>query len=209
VAATDSYGTGAFSAAASPLVPGRLPAAPTTLSVIVASASSVKLAWSATKQSLVNDGWGIVRYQVAITPTGQATDYQETSSATFHQVLVTGLTLGTTYTFAVQALCDRGDGVAITSAPTLVAVKPGPPTSLLPFSGPGELSVSWDAPADAGAPVSYNLAAIRKGKTVATATTTDTLYEFTGLVAGTYTVKVRATDVAGSSSPAATSIKVD
>lgn len=82
------------------------PSAPTNV-VAVSGYTKVKVQWNA---PLTNGGAAITSYKVTSTP-GNVTVSSATSPA-----IVTGLTNGTAYTFAVQALNSVGTGATATSA---------------------------------------------------------------------------------------------
>jgi len=145
------------------------------------------VAWSAANAN----GSPITSYTVTSSPGGK------TKTGSSSPLTVTGLTNGTTYQFTVRATNAIGPGPAsapsnpVTPAPTA----PGAPTSVHATASGGQASVSWVAPANHGSPITgYTVVASPGGKTVKVSGTHATV---SGLTAGKYTFKVRATNAAG------------
>ena len=148
------------------------------LSGWVAGSSSVTLDWDAP------DGGAPTGYTV----TGSGTIAVSGTGAT-----VTGLTLGTTYTWSVTADNDSGSGAS--RSVTVVFDVPGPVRNLAGTADSDtQVSLAWDAPDTGGAPTGYTVSGS------GTITVSGTAATVTGLSAGTsYTFSVTANNNAGSS----------
>lgn len=101
VAATDSVGTGPFSAPSNSVTPfaPTAPTAPTNVSATAGDASA-QVAWTA---STSDGGSAITGYTVTARVNGVATGITASACSTCTGANVTGLTNGTTYTFTVHA----------------------------------------------------------------------------------------------------------
>jgi subtilisin family serine protease len=108
VVATNSAGSGA-SSAAKPLSVGVAPSAPGT-PTMVAGNGEIQVTWTAPTD---NGGLAISKYTVTSTPESK------TCSPTGAELscVVTGLTIGTKYTFSVSATNDAGTTASAASAP--------------------------------------------------------------------------------------------
>ena len=121
------------------------------------------------------------------------------SGASTDSYTVTGLTSGTTYTFAVRAKNVGGNGAADT---VTTATLPAAPTNLLPVPGDGEVTLSWTNP---GGDTITNHEVSTDGGTNFTdipnsghGQTNATGYTVPGLENGTeYTFKLRARNISG------------
>ena len=207
VTAVNSFGSSVASPMSAAVVPGHLPYAPQTVAVATMSASSARLTWSGAAQSSINGGWNVIGYRVRVWAGGEIVQTLTTSNAASRQVLVTGLTLGTTYTYTVEARCGNGFGRTGSSSPAVLAVKPAAPSNFTALGGPGTISALWSAPPDAGAPISYLLSLTRSGTVISSVSTPEVEYQFVGLQAGTYRLKLSASDIAGISPVLAIMIK--
>lgn len=129
------------------------PNAPTTPTA-VAGNSQATITWVAPAS---NGGAAITGYTVTSTPVVATPTACKTTNLT---CIFTGLTNGTSYTFAVTATNSVGTGAssASTSAviPSTVPGAPGTPTATV---GAGSATISWTAPASNGglSITSYNV----------------------------------------------------
>jgi len=156
VAAANLIGTGAYSAATTPVVPTvpiTVPAAPTNVVASAANPTQKWVSWNAP----ANGGSPIRDYTVQSSSNGGqtwTTVVHAPSAAT--AVLVTGLSTRFRYTFRVAAVNDIGTGAfAYPAPPSTQPAKPvtvaGVPTKLTAATtGTGEKTLSWQAPASNG-----------------------------------------------------------
>ncbi len=200
---TDLQGTptSALSAALGPVAPATTaPAAPTGVTA-VAGLASATVSWTPPS----NGGAEISAYTVeAVLPDASvATSVGTSGLAT--SVQLTGLAAGS-YRFRVSATNAVGTGPASAlSAPVtvVVVVAPGAPTITGTARGVGSVSATWTAPAsDGGSPVTgytlraFTSAGVQAGADVVVAGSLRSA-TVTGLAAGTYTLRVLATNTAG------------
>jgi hypothetical protein len=133
------------------LLPGP-PGAPTGVTAVRGPlAGQATVSWSAPSST---GGLSISDYEVTSTPGGQTCSVSASDSLPL-QCTVTGLTNGTTYTFAVRARNESGFGANSTpSAAVLVGTVPSQPTTVEATLGifPGQAVVSWSPPSDPGGP---------------------------------------------------------
>ena len=192
-------GTHAFDLAASDLVVGDVPTAPTSVTAI-ASDKSASVSWSPPADS---GGGPVTGYTIRSSPGGVTRTVGNVSSAT-----VTGLTNGTTYTFTVVATNAIGTGPA--SAPSNAVIPPAPPsppTGVTAVRGAASATVSWTAPPSngGGAITGYTITGT-PGDVTRTVAGTQTSAVVNGLTNGTaYTFTVVATNAIGSSPASAPS----
>ncbi len=190
VTATNNAGTGSASSASAAVVPSTTPGAPTSVSATSNANAQSVVSWSA---PVSNGGAAITGYMVTSSPGS----FSCTSGST--SCTVTGLTNGTSYTFAVVATNASGTGSAsVASAAVTPSTVPGAPTSVSATSGANSQSVvSWSAPVSNGGSsiTGYTVTSSPGSLTCTTATTSCTV---TGLTNGTsYTFTVTATNVNG------------
>ena len=88
-----------------------------------------------------------IYYQVITAPP----DFLRTNTSTT-TITATGLTNGTTYSFAVRAFNGSVYGAAARITATPHVIPPGPPTNLAATQGPGagQITVSWTPPTSSG-----------------------------------------------------------
>jgi hypothetical protein len=125
VAAVNSVGVGAYTAASSSVTPisGTPPNAPTSLTATAGNAQ-IALAWTAPSAP---GTYAITGYTVEYTPSGGSAQTVSTGS-TGTTYTLTGLTNGTAYTVRVRAVSASGDGTYTAASssitPTSVALDP-------------------------------------------------------------------------------------
>ena len=214
VTASNLIGTGPASSASNAVTPAA-PTAPGAPTGVTASAGNgtASVSWTAPS----NGGSAITSYTITpyisgVAQTSLASTITGSPPAT--NTTITGLTNGTTYTFAITATNAVGTGPASVqsnavtpSGPTL----PGAPTGVSATAGLNSAAVSWTAPSNGGSAITTytitpyisgvaqnSLASTITGSPPATNTT------ITGLTGGTtYTFTVTATNAVGTG-PAST-----
>jgi chitodextrinase len=197
VAAADAAGnlsaqSTAASATTKPLPDTQPPSVPANLAARVVSNSQIDLSWSAS-----TDNVGVIGYRVfrdgalAASPAGTL-------------VSITGLTAGTTYSFAVAAFDASGNASALSaplSATTALVdtIPPTVPNGLVASAlTPTSLTLSWNPSTDNVAVTGYRV----YRDSVLVASLAGTSVPVAGLVAGTlYSLTVAAFDAAGNVSP--------
>ena len=204
VAAINSVGTGAQSAASNSVTPATTPSAPTITAAVPAN-TTVAITWTAPAS---NGGSAITGY--VVTPyIGGTAQAAQTFNNTATTETATGLTNGTAYTFTVAAINAIGTGAqSAASASVTPATTPGAPTIGTATPGVGSAIVTWTAPASNGgsAITGYKVTPYKAGvaqtaQTFNSAATTETV---TGLANNTaYTFTVAAINVMGTG-PAST-----
>ncbi|SDS37767.1 Fibronectin type III domain-containing protein [Friedmanniella luteola] len=215
VAATNSAGTGAFSARsepATPTAPAAAPGAP-TIGAPVAGNASATVTWTAPAST---GGSAITAYSVDVYA-GTTLVRTGTAAGDATSLVVTGLTNGTAYTFEVSATNAAGTGAASARStavtPTAPATAPGAPTIGAPTAGNASATVRWTAPAGTGgSPITGYTVRAFAGTTLAVTqavTGTATTVSVSGLTNGTaYTFEVAATNAAGTGAASARSTAV-
>ena len=171
------------------------PSQPNGLTAVATSMSSASLAWGA-----ATDNMGVTGYIVHRNGTQIATS----TTTTFAD---TGLSAGTTYTYAVAARDAAGNvsnaaSASVTTASAPDTTPPSQPTGFTAVAaGSTGANLSWTASTDNVGVTGYVIR--RNGTQIATPTATS--FADTGLSAGTtYTYTVVARDAAGNVSSAAT-----
>ncbi len=193
VAAVNSRGTAPASPASAAVTVG-VPAAPPTATGAPGNGQA-SVSWTAP----ANNGAAITGYQVVpyIGATAQAPRLFASTATT---QAITGLTNGTTYTFAVSAVNSRGTGPATVSGPVLV----GAPTAsglITATAGAGQATVTWSVPANNGSAITgYIVTPVKAGVAQAPISynATTATRTITGLTPGSsYTFRVVATNARG------------
>jgi hypothetical protein len=182
------------------------PATPTTISA-VATAGAVALTWSA---PVNNGGSAITGY---IIKDGAAAETTITDPATTTKTF-SGLTGGSTASYSIRAKNANGNSEWVAFASATLPSAPDKPTGITATAGTTSITVSWVAPTITGnsAITGYKVYLFNSsGTAVGTPTTSQTTTaEITSVAAGTYTVKVVATNLVGDSplSTASTSVTI-
>jgi titin len=194
VAAINARGTGDQSTASNTVTVGT-PAAPPAASA-VPGAGQATATWTAPAPN----GSAITGYQVTPIVNGVPLSPRLFASTATTQV-ITGLTNGTTYTFAVAAVNGRGTGLARNTAPITVGAPTAPPL-VTATAGPARATVTWTAPAsnNGAAITNYIVTPYISGvaQTPVTFNATSLSRNITGLTPGTaYTFTVSAVNSRG------------
>lgn len=182
------------------------PSAPQAVSAL-ASAGSVAVSWASPAS---DGGWPITSYGVSASPGGAGCTVTVSTGDEPLTCSVGGLSNGVDYSFSVAAKTVAGVGAAATvvGRPRTVPSAPG---SVTADPGDGSASVSWAVPAsDGGAPITgYSVTASPGGSSCSTTvgvTPNPLSCVVGGLSNGTsYTLAVRAVNVAGSGAAGSTS----
>jgi len=171
------------------------PSAPTGLATSNITQTSLALSWNASTDNVGVTGYGVYRNGTL------------TSSPTGTSASLTGLTCGTTYTLAVDAVDAAGNRSAKTSVSARTSAcpdttAPSTPTGLaVSSSTTTSIGLTWNASTDNVGVTGYGV--YQNGTLTATPTGTSTTLG--GLTCGTsYTLAVDATDAAGNRSARAT-----
>ena len=152
VSAINAAGT-ATASTASTTVTAQASTAPSAITQVTATAGTnpgdVVLSWTAPAAN----GSAITDYVVQYSPDGGVTwltfaDGTSTSTT----ATLTGLTIGTTYSFRVTAVNSQGTGAAPSSAPSLPVITVPNRLTYAPnaVASPGEVTVTWSAPTNTG-----------------------------------------------------------
>jgi len=190
VYAANANGPGAVSAAVS--MTGTTYGPPSAPSIDLAnpptpSSTTATIYWLTDTNT---NGSNISLYTVTASPGGQTC----TASSAATSCSISGLTLGTTYTFTVTATNAYGTSDPSDASPSITIVSaPGAPTSpkaTTSVSSETTVSVSWSAPAsNGGSPItSYNVTSSPGGFTCSTTSTSCTVSSLTKGTAYTFTV---------------------
>ncbi|MYH71145.1 MAG: hypothetical protein F4153_00960, partial [Acidimicrobiia bacterium] len=140
--------------------PSTTPAAPTTLRGTPLN-SQVTLSWDQVADNTTDtnrqNGFNVITSYEVRQKTGDG-DYSPWaiiigSDQTTQSHPVTGLTNGTTYQFQVRAVNENGKGAAAETTPVTIATTPGRPRSLTATPGNGQVTLTWTASSNGGAPI--------------------------------------------------------
>ena len=200
-AAGITYADQTFTVTGSSLVPG----APTGLTA-VPGAGSVTLAWSPPPA----DGVPVSGYVITPYLAGVAESPVDVGDVTSD--VLTGLSDGRTYTFAVAAVNADGTGLASAPSAPVVVGSPLAPTALTVTPASGQVTLKWKVPGDNGSKVtgyvitSYVGGAAQTPKSIGKATSE----VLTGLADGTsYAFTVAAVNSEGTGPATARTTAVD
>ena len=193
VTATASDGRQTPSFASAPVVPARAPDAPTAVGGTV-SGSSVLVEWT---EPTDNGGSAVTSYTVTASP---GTRSCTTAALSCY---VTGLTLGTTYTFTVIATNRAGQSAASSPSSGVVPMSaPNAPTAVRGVSGNTSVTVSWAPAFSNGSPVTSYTVESSPASAGCVGGANATTCVVSGLANGvSYTFTVRATNAVGDSRP--------
>jgi hypothetical protein len=202
ITATNAAGAGTPSSPSVAVTPLSVPSAPTAVAATPSGATGAQVSFTG---STSNGGSAISSYRVTSSPGGI------TATGATSPMTVTGLTVGTTYTFTVVAINALGTSAASApSAPMIMAGAPGAPTITSVAAGDKLITVSFSAPANTGGlPITLYTATATAGAANVSATSSTSPLVITGLTNGTsYTVKMTATTAFGTSPASAASAAV-
>jgi hypothetical protein len=209
VSARNDAGTGPASAASNPVTPTAtpmVPSAPTMVTAVADVDHGAHVSWTGAD----NHGSPLVGYAISAT---QLTGTLATAAPTATSAVVTGLTPGSQYTFAVVATNGVGSSNASFPSNAIVAAT-RPDAAPTGVSATADVdhgaSVRWTAPATSGySPITaYTIVAAPGGMT-ATVAGTKTSGQITGLTVGSsYSFTVFASNVVGDGPPSAASSAV-
>ena len=208
VMATNAVGTGPASASSNTAVPTSLPGRATNLVVMAASATSVSVAFAAAPAN----GATITSYAVDATDLTFPTRGGQHVTGSGSPLVVTGLTQGDGYTYTVTATNAVGAGdPSVASSVVSTATAPGVPTGVTAVRGNGSATVSFNAPAANGSPITGYTVVAYDGGGYVVATTSGSASPITvsGLPNGhASTFTVTATNALGTSAPSSASAAV-
>ncbi len=123
-----------------------VPTVPTNVTAVAGNGQAV-VTWDA----ILDGGSPITGFTLTASPSGAETTFATGPSGT-----VTGLTNGTPYTFTVTATNAVGSSVASGPSSPVTPVEASPPdapSNVDAVVGDGEVTLTWDAPADNGLPI--------------------------------------------------------
>ena len=183
------------SAAEVPYTPKSIPNDPIPGSAIAAPTSAI-LSWTAPTN---RGGLSLTKYVISDSATVNI-DITDVSLTTY---TVTGLTASQTYKLFITAHNSIGKSATVNFADVTVPSAPGVPTTVTATSGTSNVAVSWVAPVSTGGSsiTGYKVSLFNdSGTRVGAEQSTSVVnYDFTSVAAGTYTVKVKATNIVGDS----------
>lgn len=144
-----------------------------------------------------NGGAPITSYTVTASPDGF------TASGSSSPITVTGLTVGTVYTFTIVATNNVGDSNPSTASNSITAVAvPSAPTDLLATAGNEEITIAFTQSSNGGSPITNYSYSLDGGSFTAFSPSTGsvTTVTITGLTNDTpYTIRLKAINAIGPS----------
>ena len=148
------------------ITPYGLPGAPVL--TVVPGDSQATLSWTA---RLAHEESPITSYTITCTNPAVTIPSPNITSAIAGNVIVTGLTNGTLYTFRINSVSEMGSSAVVSKA-ILVAALPDSPTNLIATRGSTSAVLSWTAPnSNGGAAItSYVITSIPATTTITLAT---------------------------------------
>jgi hypothetical protein len=199
VRATNSVGTGPASSASNSVTPLPVPGRPTAVSGS-AGDTTVAVTWTAPADP---GSSSISGYTATSSPGGKTCSTAGTIGCT-----VTQLTNGVAYTFTVIATNSLGMGLpSVASSAVTPRTRPDAPVSVVALASNGSALVSWGSPPFSGGSVvtGYDVVSTPDGRTChSPGALSCTVSGLTNRA--TYTFKVTATNVAGTSGPSSASL---
>ena len=207
VSSKDSAGETA--APAVTFVPHSVSAAPTIGKIIVGK-GQLTLNWTAPTNT---GGLPLTNYLISATGLPNYTAPSSATSAVIPDPAANPaytLSAGSTYTFQITATNSLGSSVAANYAPVTMPNRPSAPTGVSGTVSGSTISATWIAPVTSiDAPITGYTAHLYDQSNNELlnklATPTGTTYDFTGLAAGTYSIKVTAINIGGESDLSAAS----
>ncbi|MCU1533836.1 MAG: fibronectin type protein, partial [Glaciihabitans sp.] len=186
VAAVNSFGQSAFSAASTAVTPSAVPGAP-TLTSLTGSDSRISVAFTAATSDAA-----ITSYEYQL----DGGDW--VSTGTSSPFSIGGLTNGTPYSLVLRAVNSVGAGAASGSLSATPVSTPSAPTITAIATGIGSASVSFSASSAGGSPITGYQYQLGSGSWISTGSSSSP-FSITGLANGTsYTVALRAISATGS-----------
>jgi YD repeat-containing protein len=181
------------------------PTTPGTITPVIASSSQINLSWIAS-----TDNVAVTGYQIDRCTGASCSNYVQIATSTTNAFSNIGLTANTSYRYRVRAVDAAGNvssNATAVTAKTLVAdvQVPTAPTNLTANAvSSTQINLSWTASSDNIGVSNYliercqGVNCVSYSQVASTATIT---YSDTGLVSGSYSYRVRATDAANNLSP--------
>ncbi|MYH72477.1 MAG: hypothetical protein F4153_07875 [Acidimicrobiia bacterium] len=221
VRAVNSAGESGWSATDTATTPTR-PETPTNLQVTVGGPDTLNATWTAPIAPSGITGYTVQRCNAAANQDGTwrcVSGYSNAGTAATTSHTLTGLNGSTSYLVRVQAFNAAGPSGWVTAASAATTEEPEAPlapTGLTPTAGNRSIRLSWTAPAARGARITrYTITCVSgisdgnhrcdQASPNNTYTTSGTSYTISGLENGnTYTLRVTATNIAGTSPEAST-----
>ncbi len=201
VEATTEINYGPASVASDPVIPARVPDAPTDLSVLDNQGVNLVIGFTAE----ADGGLPITNYKYSINNGSSFSPFSP--SVTTSPVTITGLSLGTTYEIKLRAVNAVGESDNSEQLSVTTESVPTPPTSVSAVAGTGEATITWVASSDdGGAAIDYYRITRNPGSVSSnTSNGSVTSFVFGGLTNGTaYTFDVAAHNENGFSATATT-----